>query len=279
MIPIVPIVAVARRWRLGRLGYAVAAMPFFAALTLAWFGCGAMGSASPADNSAGGLQSITFHEQVFMVRSVDPKKDDLRLFWKDDQGNLLHDFAGLDKAVSAKGEKLLFAANAGMFEPDSKPVGLLVQNENETTPLNVNDGQGNFYMKPNGVFVINEKHEALIIQSGDYAGLLTPAVWATQSGPMLVLRGDIHPDFIEDSKNLKIRSGVGVRKDGVIEFAVSRKPVNFYEFASLFLNRLKCPNALFLDGEISAFYDPGVKDATAHRFGPMFGLVQDVKNP
>ena len=252
----------------------------FAAVFITWLCCGITASAGPVSgNPSTGLQTVAFHGQGFLVRSVDPRKDDLRLFWKDDQGNLLHDFAGLDKAVTANGEKLLFAANAGMYEPDSNPVGLLVQNGNETTPLNVNEGPGNFYMKPNGVFVVNEKHEALIVQSGDYVGLLTPPVWATQSGPMLVLRGDIHPDFNAESKNLKIRSGVGVRKDGMIEFAISRGPVSFYEFAALFVDRLKCPNALYLDGDISAFYEPGTKDTVPHSFGPMFGIVLDAKNP
>jgi len=255
-------------------------MGALAAVFITWLCCGITASAGPVSgNPSTGLQTVAFHGQGFLVRSVDPRKDDLRLFWKDDQGNLLHDFAGLDKAVTANGEKLLFAANAGMYEPDSKPVGLLVQNGNETTPLNVNEGPGNFYMKPNGVFVVNEKHEALIVQSGDYVGLLTPPVWATQSGPMLVLRGDIHPDFNAESKNLKIRSGVGVRKDGMIEFAISRGPVSFYEFAALFVDRLKCPNALYLDGDISAFYEPGTKDTVPHSFGPMFGIVLDAKNP
>lgn len=233
-----------------------------------------------ADAAAPGLQTVVFRGQGFLVRTVDPKKEDLRLFWKDDQGDLLHNFTGLEKAVSAKGEKLVFAANAGMFEPDSRPVGLLVQDGIEMAPINLMDGAGNFYMKPNGVFVLNEKHEALIVDSSDYPMLLTPVTWATQSGPLLVHGDDIHPDFIEDSKNLQIRSGVGVRRDGMIEFAISRKPVDFYEFALLFLAKLKCPNALYLDGHISSFYVPdprnpsALKSAPPISFGPMFGILQ-----
>ena len=208
-----------------------------------------------------------------MVKTVDPQKDDLRLFWNDDQGAPLHDFIGLEKFVASKGERLLFAANAGMYQPDFKPVGLLVQDGVEQSPLNLNDGTGNFSMQPNGVFVINEKHQALVVESSAYTVLLTPVTWATQSGPMLVLGGDIHPDFVPDSKNKFIRSGVGVRKDGTIVFAISRGPVNFYDFAFLFLTRLKCPNALYLDGDISAFYVPGTKNTVPHSFGPMFGLV------
>jgi uncharacterized protein YigE (DUF2233 family) len=223
------------------------------------------------------LQSVTFRGQSFLVRTVDPQKEDLRLFLDDDQGNLLRDFVALDKYTASKGERLLFAANAGMFEPTNKPVGLLVQEGNETSPLNLNDGTGNFYMKPNGIFLINAKHEARVIESSEYPTLLSPAIWATQSGPLLVHGGDIHPDFIEDSKNLKVRSGVGVRKDGQIEFAISRGPINLYDFAALFQSRLKCPNALYLDGDISAFYAPGKKDALPHAFGPMIGVVEKAK--
>jgi uncharacterized protein YigE (DUF2233 family) len=240
--------------------------------------CGLTALAARADNPSPGLQSVTFSGQGFLIRTVDPKKEDLRLFWKDDDGNPLQDFVGLEKAVNAKGEKLIFAANAGMFEPDSKPVGLLVQNGDEKSPLNLSDGAGNFCMKPNGVFVINEKHEAIVVESSEYVALLTPSTWATQSGPLLVIGGNIHPDFIADSKNKYIRSGVGVTKDGIVIFAISRNPVNFYDFADLFRTRLKCPNALYLDGGISAFHVHGMKDTAPHTFGPMFGLVEKAKN-
>jgi uncharacterized protein YigE (DUF2233 family) len=237
-------------------------------------GLGLNALAARADDPSPALQTVTFRGQDFLVRTVDPHKEDMRLFWKDDQGNLLHDFAELEKAVDAKGERLLFAANAGMFEPDSRPVGLLVQDGVEKSPLNLNDSTGNFYMKPNGVFLINGKHEARIIESSEYTTLLSPAVWATQSGPLLVHGGGIQPEFNADSKNLAVRSGVGVCKDGTVVFSISRLPVNFYTFASLFLNRLKCPNALYLDGTISAFHVPGMKDTVPHSFGPMFGLVE-----
>jgi uncharacterized protein YigE (DUF2233 family) len=161
-----------------------------------------------------------------------------------------------------------------MFEPTFKPCGLLVQDGKEISPLNLNDAPGNFYMKPNGIFLINAKHEARVIESSEYPMLLTPTLWATQSGPLLVHGGEIHPDFIEDSKNLLIRSGVGVRENGDMVFAISRTPVNFYAFADIFRSKLNCPNALYLDGTISAFYVPSVKDDVPHTFGPMIGIVQ-----
>jgi uncharacterized protein YigE (DUF2233 family) len=277
-----PVAAAVRRWMPGDNVHALTGAAtkghILAVLFIAWLCGGLTASASPASDNEPAVQSVIFRGQSFFVRTVDPHKEDLRLFWKDDKGNLLHDFVGLEKAVNAKGESLVFAANAGMFEPDSRPVGLLVQDGAEISPLNLNDGAGNFYMKPNGVFVINEKHEALVVESSAYAALLTPVTWATQSGPLLVHGGAISPEFNADSKNLAVRSGVGVCKDGSVVFAISRLPVNFYTFASLFLNRLKCPNVLYLDGTISAFYVPGMKDTVPHSFGPIFGLVEKAKN-
>jgi uncharacterized protein YigE (DUF2233 family) len=222
---------------------------------------------------------LVFQDEGYFTRTIDPRKEDLRLFYNDDQAHLLADFPSLEKFVTSKGEHLLFAANAGMFQPDSKPVGLLVQDGVQQSPLNLNKGAGNFFMKPNGVFLINEKHEAMVIESSSYTALLTPVTWATQSGPLLVFGGHLHPDLKKGSKNLNIRSGIGVRKDGTIVFAISTEEVNFYDFASLFLERLKCPDALYLDGSISAFYVSGMKDTVSHSFGAMFGLVEKAKSP
>ncbi len=220
-----------------------------------------------------GLASIAWQGAHFFVRTVDLKKDDLRLFLRDDQGKLLHEFPTLEKYVAGKGERLVFAANAGMFQPDSTPVGLLIENGQEIAPLNLNDGTGNFFMKPNGVFLINDKHEAHVIDSANYAALLSPPVWATQSGPLLVHGGDLNPEFIAGSANKKIRSGVGVRKDGTVVFALSAERVTFYQFASFFLSEEKCPDALYLDGEISSFWASSVTSGPAFTYGPMFGLV------
>lgn len=81
--------------------------------------------------------------------------------------------------------------------------------------------------------------------------------YGTQSGPMLVINGKIHPKFTFLSKNTNIRNGIGVIKDGQNEKAVlviSEGKVNLYEFALLFQFLFKCDNALYLDGAISKAY-------------------------
>src|SRR5271168_2622361 len=121
---------------------------FFKNFFLIAMGCALLAfNAYAADPAPPALQTVTYGGMRYFVRTVDLKKDDLQLYWKDDQGNDLRDFAGLGKYVASKGEHLVFAANAGMFDPTSKPVGLLVRNGNEESPLNLSDGTGNFYMK------------------------------------------------------------------------------------------------------------------------------------
>jgi uncharacterized protein YigE (DUF2233 family) len=79
---------------------------------------------------------------------------------------------------------------------------------------------------------------------------------ATQSGPLLVSNGKLHPKFLPDSPSLYVRNGVGVTRDSQVVFAMSLLPVNLYEFAALFRDTLGCPNALYLDGSISQVYAP-----------------------
>lgn len=52
--------------------------------------------------------------------------------------------------------------NGGIFEPGFVPSGLLVQDGVELTPINRNNGEGNFFLKPNGVFLPGPKGAAVI---------------------------------------------------------------------------------------------------------------------
>ena len=72
---------------------------------------------------------------------------------------------------------------------------------------------------------------------------------------MLISDGNINSQFKENSDNLNIRNGVCTLDDGKIVFAISRREVNFYDFAVYFQN-LGCRNALYLDGFVSRMYLP-----------------------
>jgi uncharacterized protein YigE (DUF2233 family) len=162
--------------------------------------------------------------------------------------------------------------NGGMFTPDYSPVGLYIENYKEIKSLNKASGGGNFGLKPNGVFYITATNQAVICKTEDFKndGKIK---YATQSGPMLVVDGKIHPAFTRNSSNGNIRNGVGILPDGSVLFAITKDYLNFYDFA-MFFKQKGCKNALFLDGTISQMYCPEKNLLnTAGSFGVMIGVT------
>jgi uncharacterized protein YigE (DUF2233 family) len=177
--------------------------------------------------------------------------------------------------LTTQGKTLGFAMNAGMYHYDRSPVGLFVADSIEASPLVTRDGPGNFGLLPNGVFCITD-HFA-VIESRTFADAKPTCRYATQSGPMLVIDGDLHPKFLADSPSTYIRNGVGVSADGQTAiFAISDVAVNFHTFARLFRDALHTPNALYFDGSISRLYAPDLNRHDAGLpMGPIIGTVVD----
>ena len=164
--------------------------------------------------------------------------------------------SALPRSLEGGTGRLLFATNAGMFDSNLKPVGLYVEQGRELVHANIKSGRGNFHMKPNGIFYISA-HGAAVAETQAFLKQRPQADLATQSGPMLVIDGRLHPRFDRRSTSLKARTGVGVRADGKVIFAISEEAVSFDAFARLFRDALNCPNALFLDGgSASSLYAP-----------------------
>lgn len=220
------------------------------------------------------FESLVLGAAQFTVIRVDPAKEQLRLFLDDEEGRPLQGFGPLVSQLKRQQRGISFAMNAGMYQPDLRPVGLLVVDGITRSPLNLASGEGNFFLKPNGVFYLTS-NGAGIAESSDFANLKLPVLLATQSGPLLVVAGRIHPAFNASSISRLIRNGVGVTANGQVVFAISESPVSFYEFATLFRDRLHCDNALYLDGVVSSLYAPklGRHDRRA-KLGPMIGLMR-----
>jgi uncharacterized protein YigE (DUF2233 family) len=174
-------------------------------------------------------------------------------------------------AMANQTEDVLVAMNAGMFKEGEagkyEAQGLLVHDGRTVAELEINDstGNGNFYWKPNGVFWTDEAGKPHVTETSDFAHTSRCCVKeATQSGPLLVLRGVIHPSpgtSTADQKFLRsattyIRNGVGVRKRSELLFAISIEPVRMVDLARLFLYRLHCHDSLYLDGAISEMFLP-----------------------
>ncbi|GAF53006.1 phosphodiester glycosidase family protein [Psychrobacter sp. JCM 18900] len=196
----------------------------------------------------------------------------LQLFWQSSDNNEpLLTFDALLAALP-NNETLNFAMNAGMYNENYAPIGYTVIEGKELKSLNTKEGGGNFHLLPNGVMWWDKAGNVQITESNALDELLTEGKaqpwYATQSGPMLVINNEIHPQFKPDSTSLKIRNGAGVCDDGSIQFVNSDEPVTFYQFASLFKDNLSCPNALFLDGGIaSALYAPSIDKHDKKRDG------------
>ncbi len=226
--------------------------------------------------AAGPCADQTFSAQTYTVCRFDPRRADLRLFWRDSAGAPLATFDNVQATLS-NGEQLVFAMNAGMYDQNNAPVGLYVEDGVELKRANLRSGAGNFHLKPNGVFWIGGG-QAGVMETTRYLAQKPKADYATQSGPMLVIGGKVHPRIHETGVSMKIRNGVGQARDGAIIFAISNQPVTFFEFASLFRDALACDNALFLDGSISALYAPGLhRQDFALPMGPIVGAVEKVK--
>ena len=147
--------------------------------------------------------------------------------------------------------------NAGMFHPKGQPVGLHIAQGKEWFPINTQEGYGNFFMKPNGIFGIERDDTPFIVSTSRYLQRQkdSPRL-ATQSGPMLLENGNIHPELQPESKNFHIRNAVGVTKEKNVIFVISLEPVRFYELALLLRDVYRCTDALYLDGAISVLHTP-----------------------
>jgi uncharacterized protein YigE (DUF2233 family) len=211
-----------------------------------------------------------FEGSRFIVCTYDSARHDLRLASRNADGAYMRDFDALAETLAGDGARVRFAMNAGMFNDAGAPIGLYVENGEERHPLRLTEGPGNFHMKPNGVFWQSTDGAVHVTPSEDFAAAALPARWATQSGPMLVIRGELHPQFQHDGPSRYIRNGVGVRDDRRAYFVISSGAVSFGRFARFFRDELGCTDALFFDGAVSSLWAPSLDrrdDALA--IGPM----------
>lgn len=190
----------------------------------------------------------------FVIYSVSPENEKVELFWKNEKNQPLKSIGNLKTYVKTKNKDLKFAMNGGMFIENNIPKGLYIENYKTLNPIDTLNGKGNFYMKPNGIFYITKSNEYKIVPTENFKHY-SNIKFATQSGPMLINEGKINSIFQQNSTNLNIRNGVGILKNGNPIFVMSKKEINFYNFALLFKN-LGCENALYLDGFVSRAYFP-----------------------
>ncbi len=215
-------------------------------------------------------ENVDYAGASYTACTVEVAAEDLRLFHSDETGAVLGSFG----AIEDKAGPLAFAMNAGMYHEDRAPVGHYLENGIEKMRVVTNEGPGNFGLLPNGVFCIQDE-AAWVFETLDYVARRPACRDATQSGPMLVIDGVLHPRFLVDGTSRYIRNGVGTTADGEqAVFVISNDPVNFHDFGTFFRDFLKLPNALYFDGKVSRLYAPALDRADiGFQLGPIVGVV------
>lgn len=180
----------------------------------------------------------------------------------------------LQQELASEGKTLVFAMNAGMFDDNQKPIGLYIEDGKQAKKLNRRNGSGNFHLKPNGVFLVKDG-KPRVMETEAYAKSGIKPDFASQSGPMLVVNGNIHPKISESGTSRKLRNGVGVDAAGQAIFVISDGAVTFHEFAEFFRDGLRARNALFFDGTVSGLYSTEMQRNDGFMpLGPMVGAYE-----
>lgn len=240
-------------------------------VALGLLGAPALAQQPPAPASPALCRPVRHEDSGYVVCTIDLRRQEVRLFWKAPDGDPYGTLSRL-AATQPTGRPLLAATNAGMYHADLSPVGLYVEDGRQLKAANTANGPGNFHLKPNGVFFV-EKGRAGILETGAFLKRRGRPDLATQSGPMLVIDGALHPRITEEGPSRKVRNGVGIRDPQTVILAISDGPVSFGAFARLFRDTLACPDALFLDGSISALYAPAIGRRDGFLpLGPMLGV-------
>lgn len=154
---------------------------------------------------------------------------------------------------------IAFAVNAGMFDDEGDPIGYFVEGGERKKELNTADGEGNFHMKPNGVFFGTGDSWEIRTAEDFLRNVGDRPAFGTQSGPMLVINGRLHPEITPDGPSRTIRNAVGIDERGRAHFVISTAPISFGKLARFYRDELKVRNALYLDGSVSQLWNPATE--------------------
>lgn len=213
------------------------------------------------------IDGVTYH-------LVSCKSSCVRVVWKDEQQKQMRSFPEVAAYFARQKIELELLMNGGIFEPEGIPSGLLIQQGKELQPVNRNAGEGNFFLQPNGIFLIGSQGAAVMATS-EYPPKDPTIHYAVQSGPLLLRNNKVHPVFRAESSSRLHRNGIGVTRKGEIVLAMtdfrSAKFPNLYEFAVMFRG-LDCADALFLDGDISQMKTGAAMQQPSNQFGSIIAV-------
>lgn len=212
--------------------------------------------------------------QPYDTVHVNPALHKITLHWKNPAtGEPFENYQNVVERLEDAGESVIAVTNAGIFEPGLVPTGLYVEDREVLRPLNLEEGYGNFYLKPNGVFFVDGNGFG-ILESTNFDAENLGVDYALQSGPLLLQEFSIHPAFTLGSKNCRLRSGIGISPDGQAIIAITNGAVNFYDFSVWFRDIVGAKDALYLDGAISMLYTGERRGRQGERYAGFLAVTQ-----
>jgi uncharacterized protein YigE (DUF2233 family) len=223
-------------------------------------------------------RSETFEGAALTHCIADPAKHTISLVVRHKGGPPYRSLTALAADRGTKPPKVAFAMNAGMFDDSGQPIGYYAEDGKRLHKLNRAKGSGNFHLPPNGVFYGSDGQWELRT-ADDFARKVTKRPqFGTQSGPMLVIDGELHPKISDDGDSKYIRNAVGLDAEGRAHFVISDAPLSFGKLARYYRDELKVPNALYFDGNVSALWDPAMgRLDTGPPLGPLIVVEKRAK--
>lgn len=241
----------------------------------------APGTSTEAISTPGACRSSLFEGSSFTNCVAVAGEQHVTMRLTDKAGKPLRSLAALKRDMGDAANNVAFAMNAGMFDEHGMPIGYYAEQGEQLAAFNSNKGPGNFHMLPNGVFWIEGGRFYVAHSAGFAKDLLHRQIdFGTQSGPMLMLNGYLHPDIAENGTSLYVRNAVGVDSKGRAHFVISDAPVSFGRLARFMRDKLDCADALYLDGAVSSLWYPAGKIMMDHApLGPLIVVMKDGKEP
>ena len=227
------------------------------ALSLALAACSLRSDAVPDQAPQSPCKPVQFEDTPLTHCIIDPALHRIGVDLGPDGRKPYGSLSAFASANKDEQQAIALVMNAGMYDEDLRPIGYFVEDGERLKPINQNEGPGNFHLLPNGIFFGQADGGWQVLSTGNFIDEVKQRPdFATQSGPMLVIGGELHPDIAPDGESLKLRNAVGVDLAGRAHLLISEAPISFGRLARYYRDVLKVPNALFLDGSVSQIWDP-----------------------
>lgn len=139
--------------------------------------------------------------------TVNPQTERVKMYWQKANGEAWGTLHALLADINSQGQ-VQMAMNGGIYDESYAPLGLYIENGQQKVALNLASGEGNFFIRPGGVFYV----------AGDKVGIVRldafktskEIQFAVQSGPLLMENGVINPRILPTSPQAKFVTVLGL---------------------------------------------------------------------